>query len=83
MPESTPPEIQPEDLGLDKPIPDRNTVDPVSAQISELYARITVLEDQLALVVEGYEWIADEVRPLFGMNHLARVFDAIFIKLTK
>ncbi len=36
-----------------------------------------------AIIVEGFEFIADEVRPIFGMGHLARVFDAVFNKLTK
>lgn len=74
------PELKLEDVGLCDE--GELSVDTLNSVINELMARITVLEDQQTVIVDGYEWIANETRQLFGMNHLARVFDAIYIKLT-
>ena len=51
--------------------------------INELLARVKVLEDKQNTVMESFEFAANELRPMFGMMHLALVFDAIHDRLTK
>lgn len=52
-------------------------------KVTELEARIVKLERNQKIIVDGYEFIANETRPLYGFGAIALVFDAIHDKLTK
>ena len=54
-----------------------------SARVASLDYRIEKLEAQQALVAEGFQFVADETRGLFGLAPIALVFDAIAKKLSK
>ncbi len=49
--------------------------------VLDLVARVEKLEAQQALVAEGFQFVADETRGLFGLAPIALVFDAIAKKL--
>ena len=49
--------------------------------IAALEFRIEQLEAKQALVSEGFQFVADETRGLFGLAPIALVFDAIAKKL--
>lgn len=50
---------------------------------SDLKSRVEVLERKLDLVIEGFEFAANEVRPMFGQGALAVIFDAVAKGLRK
>ena len=50
---------------------------------AELVRRQEELERKQKLVTEGYEFVANETRNLFGFGAIAQIFDAIFEKLNK
>lgn len=58
---------------------------PLSAakQEGDLKSRVEELEKQFKLVVEGFEWAADQVRPMFGQGALAVIFDGVAKGLKK
>jgi len=48
-----------------------------------LEARLDALEKQNELIIEGFEWAANQVRPMFGQGALAVIFDGIAEGLKK
>jgi len=64
--------------------PKKAKVDPVlqlAAQVGELTLRVEKLESQNTIIVDGFEFAANETRPLFGFGAFAVIFDAIVKKL--
>ena len=51
--------------------------------INDLAARVALLERKQKLVTEGYEFVANETRNLFGFGAIALIFDSIFERLNK
>ena len=45
--------------------------------LDELLARVTVLEDQQGRLMKALSWAANEVRPIYGMGYLGKVFDEV------
>ena len=52
-------------------------------KLQELEARIEKLEKNQKVIIDGYEFVANETRPLYGMGAVALIFDAIYAKLKK
>lgn len=48
---------------------------------SELEARVAELETRVKLIAEAFEFAANELRPLYGQQAMAKVFDAIAVRL--
>ena len=48
---------------------------------SELVKRVAELEAKQQLISEGFQFVADETRGLFGLTPIALVFDVIAKKL--
>lgn len=53
----------------------------LSNAIVALELRIAHLEKQNTIIVDGFEFAANETRPLFGFGAFAVIFDAIVKKL--
>lgn len=51
------------------------------AEIARLSDRVAELERKQKIIIDGYEFVANEVRPLFGLSGIALIFDAISRKL--
>ena len=51
--------------------------------VASLEARIEKLEAKQKVIVDGYQFVANETRPLYGFGAIALVFDAIYDKLSK
>ena len=45
--------------------------------------RMNRAEAKLKVIEDGYEFVANEVRPLYGMGAVSLVFDAIYKRLQK
>lgn len=45
--------------------------------LADILERIDALEGRYSLLVEGFEWAANQVRPMFGQGALAMVLDGI------
>ena len=58
-------------------------IEGLQSQICDANARITILEERQRVLVSAFRWIANEVRPIFGMSHLARVFDGVADRFDK
>ncbi len=48
-----------------------------------LEARVDELERKFGLITEGFEWAANQVRPMFGQGALAVIFDGVADGLKK
>ena len=61
------------------------TPDPLKAakQEGDLKSRVEELERRFDLVVEAFEWAANQVRPMFGQGALAVIFDSVADGLKK
>jgi hypothetical protein len=51
--------------------------------VHRLLDRVERLEKRFELLVSGLEFAANELRPLFGFGHVAKVFDAVAERLKK
>ncbi len=51
--------------------------------VAELTSRVEKLEANQKIIVDGFQFVANETRPLYGFGAIALVFDAIHDKLTK
>ncbi len=47
------------------------------SRTDELEARLKALEKQNELLIEAFEWGANQIRPMFGQGAIALVFDGI------
>ena len=56
--------------------PSNNPLDR-SKEEGDLKSRVERLERKFELIVEGFEWAANQVRPMFGQGALALVFDGV------
>lgn len=54
--------------------------DALKAEIENLTLRVEKLERIQQVLVDGYEFAANEARPLYGMGAIAQIFDAIAVK---
>lgn len=52
-----------------------------STKLADLEARIEKLEQNQRTIIDGYEFAANELRPIYGFGAVAAVFDAIRRKL--
>lgn len=48
-----------------------------AAELDALKGRVEQLERQIKIFADGFEFAANEVRPLYGFGALALIFDAI------
>lgn len=51
------------------------------SDIQALSDRLDALERRVEIIVDGFEFAANEVRPMFGQGALALIFDAIHDRL--
>lgn len=54
----------------------------IEAEIDSLRSRIEEIERKQQVIVDGYQFAANEVRPLYGFGAIALIFDAIYKKLS-
>lgn len=54
----------------------------VEAEIDSLRSRIEEIERKQQVIIDGYQFAANEVRPLYGFGAVALIFDAIYKKLS-
>lgn len=54
-----------------------------SEDIASLRSRIEKIERKQSVIVDGFSFAANEVRPLYGFGAVALVFDAIYKKLAE
>ena len=50
-------------------------------KIDQLLLDIDALKTQQEIIIDGFEFIADNVRSVFGLQNLALAYDAIVEKL--
>ena len=51
--------------------------------VNEILDRIAVLEKKADIVADGFAWIADQIKPVFGIGGISVYFEAIAKKLAK
>ena len=51
--------------------------------LNELLDRITKLEKQNTVIRDAFQFVSDELRPMYGLAHVANIFDAIVKRLDK
>lgn len=55
----------------------------VRQELAALKQENAEIKAKLKIVTDGYQFAADQIRPLFGMGAVALVFDSIYERLTR
>lgn len=73
---------EPVEKALKKPSASQR-IDELVVSVAALRGRIEELERNQKIMVDGYDFAANQMRPLYGFGAVALIFDAIYKKLTK
>lgn len=61
---------------------EKDRINLLTARVEELEHALVEAEAKITVITDGYEFAANEIRPLYGFGAVAAVFDAIHRKLS-